>query len=141
MCVEGVSIIADGKTETTVGVEIAQPRSAANSSRLKRVKIPIAHAVGIRISKVRGRRCPVSVIRSHEWRRRRGARHERAHGRRSAFTAAVFVLGCVWRASSRRCSRNSSLVVGPIGGGRLLGSGVGLRRGGPLPSTRGGELG
>jgi hypothetical protein len=141
MCVEGVSTIAASKTETTVGMITDQPHSAANSSGLERVEIPIAHAVGIGISKACGRGRPVSVIRCHEWRRRSRARHERAHGRRSAFTAAVFVLGGVWRASTRRCSRNGGLVVGAVGSGRLFSSVVGLRRGGPLPSTRGGELG
>jgi hypothetical protein len=81
MDAEGVPIVAASKTETTVGVEIGQPRSAANSSRLKRAKVPITHAVGVWISKICGRGRPLSVVRSHEWRRRSRARHERAHGR------------------------------------------------------------
>jgi hypothetical protein len=102
LCVEGVSSIADSRLKRQLAWTFGRPRSAANSSRLERVKVPIAHAVGIGISKVCGRCRPVSVIRSHEWRRRGRARYEGAHGGRSAFTAGVFVLGSVWRAGARR---------------------------------------
>lgn len=76
MCVEEVSMVAASNTKTMVGVKIGQPCSAANSSRLKRAKVRIAHAIGVGISKICRRDRPLSVIGSHEWRRRSRARHE-----------------------------------------------------------------